>query len=136
MWRLGFVTFLITLHCTKLCVSRRENIENKFFKPTDLRRQHKLTTARTRDHLQHRKTQGLEKGDFQQPQPAGEDCRSHYMKENGKNKEQRWGVHYAASELVKGHIFRLFFANTSVRNEHYLRKTKAQVITWLQEPGL
>lgn len=38
------------------------------------------------------------------------------------------------SELIKGHIFRLFFANT--RNRHYLKKMKAQVITWLQEPGL
>lgn len=40
------------------------------------------------------------------------------------------------SELVRGHIFRLFFANTSARNGLYLKKMKAQVITWLQEPGL
>lgn len=41
-----------------------------------------------------------------------------------------------ACELIRGHIFCLFFENMTVRNGLYLKKMKAQVITWLQEPGL
>lgn len=93
------------------------------------------TKAQTQDHLQHFKTQWTEK-DFQQLQSAREDCENHDTKKKIEKERVKVGVSLCGFWALKRSHFLAILCKYECQKWLYLKKMKARVITWLQEPGL